>query len=125
MLGIINIAVVIQASTPALVLASQSVTRAGVLHAAGLRFEQRPAQIDEAAVKDSLRGEGADECALTLAGLKAARIRDPDALVIGADQLLVCESEWFDKPPDPIAARSVSAQPRASTDWPCRVMRIA
>ncbi len=27
-------------------------------------------------------------------------MRDPDALVIGADQLLVCEGAWFDKPRD-------------------------
>ena len=40
------------------------------------------------------------EAALTLAGLKAARVRDPDPVVIGADQILVCEGEWFDKPAD-------------------------
>ena len=35
-----------------------------------------------------------------LAELKARRMaqRAPDALVIGADQLLVCEDRWFDKP---------------------------
>lgn len=97
----------IQAATPALVLASQSEARAAVLRAAGLRFEQRPARIDEAAIKAAARADGADaaECALALAGLKATRVRDPDAFVIGADQLLVCEGEWFDKPPDHAVAR--------------------
>ena len=26
--------------------------------------------------------------------------RHPDALVIGADQILVCDGQWFDKPED-------------------------
>ncbi len=89
-----------------LILASQSAARAAVMRAAGLVFEQRPARIDEAAIKESLRDAGPDECALTLAGLKAARIRVPDALVIGADQLLVCDGEWFDKPADRADARA-------------------
>jgi septum formation protein len=99
---------VIQAATPTLVLASQSAARASALRAAGLRFEQRPARIDEDAIKAGARAEGvaADECALALAGLKAARVRDPDALVIGADQLLVCEGASFDKPRDRAAARA-------------------
>ncbi len=96
-----------QASAPPLVLASQSAARAALLEAAGLRFEARPARVDEAAVKQACRAEGADaaETALTLAALKARRIRDPDALVIGADQLLVCGGAWFDKPEDLGGAR--------------------
>lgn len=96
-----------QASGPPLVLASQSAARAALLEAAGLRFEARPARVDEAAVKQACRAEGADaaETALTLAGLKARRIRDPQALVIGADQLLVCGDAWFDKPEDRGGAR--------------------
>ncbi len=90
----------IQAPFPPLVLASQSATRAALLAAAGLRFEARPARVDEAAIKQACRAEGlgAADAALTLAGLKAERIRDPDAMVIGADQLLVCGETWFDKP---------------------------
>lgn len=89
-----------------MILASQSTARAAVLRAAGLVFEQRPARIDEAAIKESLRESGPDECALTLAGLKAARIRSEDDLVVGADQLLVCGDEWFDKPSSLNAART-------------------
>lgn len=89
-----------------MILASQSVARAAVLRAAGLPFEQRPARIDEAAIKESHAGGDPAECALALAGFKAARIRAPDTLVIGADQLLVCDGEWFDKPPDLAAARA-------------------
>ena len=98
----------LQADAPTLILASQSTARAALLHAAGLRFEARPARIDEAAIKDACRAEGLDpaDAALTLADLKAQRIRDPDTLVIGADQLLVCDGAWFDKPADAAAARA-------------------
>lgn len=88
-----------------MILASQSTARAALLRSAGLVFEQRPARIDEAAVKESFQGGSADECTLTLAGLKAARIRAPDTVVIGADQLLVCADDWFDKPADLPGAR--------------------
>ena len=42
-----------------------------------------------------------------LADLKARRVarRQPEALVIGADQILVCDGAWFDKPADVAAAR--------------------
>ena len=98
----------IQASSPPLILASQSTARAALLTAAGLRFEARPARIDESAIKQACRAEGIDaaDTALTLAGLKAERIRDPDAMVIGADQLLVCGEAWFDKPADIDGARA-------------------
>jgi septum formation protein len=68
----------------------------------------RPAAIDEAEIKRTACDEGAgpDQTALLLADLKARQIRDPDAIVIGADQLLVCEGRWFDKPPDMMAART-------------------
>lgn len=89
-----------QAELPRLILASASAARRALLEGAGLRAEARPAAVDEAAVKRSAQAEGAgpDEAALLLAELKARRVRDPDALVIGADQILVCEGRWFDKP---------------------------
>lgn len=91
----------IQRDQPELILASASPTRADLLRAAGLRFTQLDAAIDEAAVKAAGRAEGAgaDETALLLADLKAQRIarRRPEALVIGADQILVFEGRWFDK----------------------------
>lgn len=98
----------IQAPAPPLILASQSTARAALLTAAGLRFEVRPARVDEAAVKQACRAEGAAaaDTTLTLAGLKARRIRDPEALIIGADQILVCGETWFDKPADLDGART-------------------
>ncbi len=83
-----------------LILASQSPTRAALLQGAGIAFEARPAAIDEDAVKRAAYadGSGPDDAALMLASLKARRIREPGATVIGADQILVCEGDWFDKP---------------------------
>jgi septum formation protein len=93
-----------------LILASQSRFRAGLLAAAGVAVETMPAHVDEAEVKAAARAEGtsAEDTALLLASLKAERIarRHPDALVIGGDQMLVCEGTWFDKPPDMAAARA-------------------
>ena len=99
---------IMQAPGPPLVLASQSAARAALLAAAGLRFEARPARVDEAAVKQACRAEGASaaEAALTLAALKAQRVRDPEALVIGADQILTCGDAWFDKPDSLDGARA-------------------
>jgi septum formation protein len=91
-----------QSATPPLLLASASTTRRALLEAAGLRFETRPAHIDEAALKQAARAEGASaaETALLLAETKAKRVarQAPAALVIGCDQLLVCGDTWFDKP---------------------------
>ena len=96
--------------TPAaLVLASASPTRARLLEAAGLTPIIEPARLDEAAIKAALKAEGraAGDCAGALAEAKAMRVaaRRPGALVLGADQLLVCDGRWFDKPADRTAAR--------------------
>ena len=96
--------------TARLILASGLATRAALLSAAGLAFEARPPAIDEDEVKRGARGEGvsADDTAVLLAEMKASRIARsvPDAIVIGADQLLVCEDRWFDKPPTMTDARA-------------------
>jgi septum formation protein len=100
----------LQAVSPTLILASASTARASLLQAAGLAFEVRPARIDEAETRGNARAEGAsaENTALLLAGLKAHLIArlDPEALVIGCDQLLVCEDRWFDKPADIAEARA-------------------
>ena len=48
----------LQRPTPCLILASASASRRALLTAAGLKFEMRPADIDEAAVKQSRASEG-------------------------------------------------------------------
>ncbi len=87
---------------PPLILASGSAARRALLQAAGLDFIAQPAPVDEAGIKRRLQAEGADpdEVALALATEKARHIAAPGAVVIGADQLLVCNGEWFDKPAD-------------------------
>ncbi len=99
----------LQRAAPRLILASASASRRALLAAAGLSFEVRPADIDEAEVKRTARAGGASaaEAATLLATLKAQHVAElaPDALVIGADQILVCEGIWFDKPHDVAVAR--------------------
>ncbi len=100
----------LQRTPPELVLASASSARRTLLEAAGLVFTIAPAAIDEAAIRDAARAEGAEatEAALRLAELKAERVarRRPDALVIAADQILVCDGTWYDKPANLVAARA-------------------
>ncbi|MGE4063918.1 MAG: Maf family protein [Rhodospirillaceae bacterium] len=93
-----------------LILASASKSRANLMRAAGLSFEVVPAHVDEDSIKLAMKAEGASaaDCAVALAEFKAGTIsqRYPEALVIGADQMLECEGVWFDKPTDMAGARN-------------------
>jgi septum formation protein len=84
-----------------LVLASSSGVRARLLEAAGVSFEIVPARVDEEAVKSSLIAEDASprDIADALSELKALRVSasQPDALVLGADQVLAFEGEIVSK----------------------------
>ena len=93
---------------PRLVLASGSATRRALMEAAGLVFDVVAPEVDEGVIKAAMRAEGEspEATALALADAKAAWIPDEDALVIGADQILVCEGEWFGKPRDMAGARA-------------------
>lgn len=101
------------------VLASASRTRAVMLEQAGVPVICHPAAVDEDEVKRSFRAEGfpVEAAAEALAELKAKRVtgRHPGALVIGADQMLECEGEWFDKPADGAAARGQLLRLRGRT----------
>jgi septum formation protein len=98
----------LQAEAPALVLASASAARRALLEGAGVTFATRPASLDEAHIKRVSRAAGANasDAALSLAFAKAAALGDINALVIGADQILVCDGAWFDKPADLAQARA-------------------
>jgi septum formation protein len=91
-----------QKPDPPLILASSSSARRRLLERAGLVFQAVPAAVDEAAIKASAQAEGIPpgDAAMLLAEAKAERVarRHPEALVLGCDQLLVCEGRWFDKP---------------------------
>ena len=92
-----------------IILASASAARAALLRAAGVEFGVVPAAINEGSLKRESRCAGASAigCAAALAAAKAIVVsrRHPEALVIGADQLLVMGDVWFDKPADVAAAR--------------------
>ena len=99
-----------EAGGASLVLASAAEVRAALLRAAGLSFTVEPARVDEGAIKRAMRAEDPDgeATARALAALKACRVSAlrPGARVVGADQLLVCEGAWFDKPVDMADARA-------------------
>ena len=92
-----------------IVLASSSPTRAAMLERAGLAVEIDRPRVDEDEIKRSMRAEGFDAAAAaeTLAEQKARSVarRHAGALVVGADQILECGDQSFDKPADIAAAR--------------------
>jgi septum formation protein len=85
-----------------LVLASQSQVRGKMLAAAGLRFEIRPANIDERAVETEAGIADAAAAARLLARVKAQAVsaQRPGQLVLGADQTLARGATRFSKPSD-------------------------
>lgn len=85
-------------------LASASPARKAVLERAGVSFQVHPARVDEDELKHSLKAEGlpARNIAEALAEAKAVKVsqRLPNDLVLGGDQILVCNGVMFDKPRD-------------------------
>jgi septum formation protein len=80
-----------------LILASASATRAQILERAGVAFAVHPAAVDEETVKSSSAGGHA--VAEMLAEMKALRVSasHADALVLGADQVLICQGRVLSK----------------------------
>lgn len=87
---------------PRLILASGSAARARLLTSAGLAIEIVPSSVDEDEIKRANEGIAVEQLAMILARAKAAEVamRNPDALTIGADQILDCGGARFDKPKD-------------------------
>ena len=83
-----------------LVLASKSDVRGEMLAAVGLRFEIRPAQIDERALATKAGTNDAAAIARILARAKADAVARsvPGRLVLGADQTLARGATLFGKP---------------------------
>ncbi len=79
-----------------LTLASGSQVRAALMRGAGLEFDIAVSGVDEEAIKARHRGSP-DALVLKLAEAKARAIAR-DGLVVGADQILMCEGALFDKP---------------------------
>ena len=93
-----------------LILASQSAARRRMLADAGLKFEIEPSGIDEEKLKDvliELSGSLPETVAKGLALAKASEVslRNPDAYVIGTDQVLSLGQDIFSKASDMQGAR--------------------
>ena len=84
-----------------IILASESSARKNLLQQAGVDFKCVAARIDEDAIKNSLQSEGAkpNEIVDTLAEYKALRVANnfPNDIVIGSDQILVCNNVILSK----------------------------
>ena len=83
-----------------LILASKSKARAAVLKAAGLEFVQVGSGVDEDALKDGLRAEGASVAkqADLLAETKALKVSiSHQGIVLGCDQMLDLDGVGLDK----------------------------
>ena len=103
---------------PDIILASASQSRRKLLEAAGVTFRAMGAGVDEDAIKQGHpSGAGYGELAVRLATHKALSLarRHPDALVIGADQILVFDGEAFDKPDSVETARRQLLKLRGGT----------
>ena len=109
----------VDANASPLVLASASLFRRRMLEAAGLGFTVVVPDVDEAAVKSRLLRSGASikEIAQGLAVAKAEDVSAhlPNALVIGADQVLACGAEMFNKPASVAEAREQLVRLRGKT----------
>jgi septum formation protein len=103
---------VAESSSRDLVLASTSPFRRRMLEAAGVAFRVVPPEVDEAAIKMGLTSDSAKLVrpqavaeALARAKAEAVSARIPEALVIGADQVLAFGDEVLCKPKDVSDAR--------------------
>src|SRR5260221_474728 len=95
---------------PAIVLASASPVRASLLRAAGIAITVQPASIDERMVEAPLIARNATPMmiAAELAAAKALAVSRtlPEALVVGADQVLDFDGARWTKPASRAAARA-------------------
>lgn len=90
---------------PEIILASGSSSRRSMLTAAGISFTAVTPDVDEDDLRSKMPRETAskgDAVAEHLAEHKALTVsaRHPDALVIGCDQVLLCEGRLFNKAVD-------------------------
>jgi len=89
------------------ILASASPRRRQLLDEAGIEFDVIESRVPE----QHVAGEPPRDYALRMAGDKARAVssRFPDAIVVGADTIVVCESQILEKPADANDARRMLA----------------
>ena len=101
------------AGTP-IILASASASRRALLDGARISYSAQAAHIDEISIRSSCEAEGVSpgDIAVILAEMKAQVVAQnrPDALIIGSDQILVCEGVVFGKPDTRQQARDILEQ---------------
>lgn len=80
-----------------IVLASTSVSRRGMLAAAGVPFEAVGSHVDEDAVKHAMAGAPVGDVAAALAAAKACAVsgRMPGRWVVGSDSMLALDGEGY------------------------------
>lgn len=112
-----------------IVLASASSSRADLLNNARVPFEVKPAGVDEQEIKERFSAQGATaiDTADALAELKATTVScaAPDHIVIGADQILDLDGQWFDKPKTMAEARSHLLSLRGRTHYLATAVVVA
>ena len=83
-----------------LILASGSQSRKQMLEEAGISFEVIKTDTDEDALKKEMHGLPFEQQVIKLATAKAINVSidNPNHVVIGGDQMCVCDSQVFDKP---------------------------
>jgi septum formation protein len=83
-----------------LILASGSQSRKQMLEEAGICFEVIKTDTDEDALKKEMHGLPFEQQVIKLATAKAINVSidNPNHVVIGGDQMCVCDSQVFDKP---------------------------
>ena len=101
-----------------LILASQSAIRLELLRNAGLKVRAVQPQVDETAIKARCRdaGNSTEQASVLLALAKSRGVssNEPNALVVGADQILDFEGDWLDKP---LRRTSCGVCPIIRTGW--------
>lgn len=104
-----------------LILASGSAARRTLLESAGLLIDVIPANIDEAKIRDAIVSSTANVEGSDIAGVLAAEkarlvsIDHPNALVIGADQVLTLGGKFFSKAENLAEAREILSMLRGRT----------
>mgnify|MGYP001026017398 FL=1 len=83
-----------------LILASGSQSRKQMLEVAGICFEVIKTDTDEDALKKEMHRLPFEQQVIKLASAKAINVSidNPNHVVIGGDQMCVCDSQVFDKP---------------------------
>lgn len=89
----------IESKLPPLILASQSTSRRNLLESAGVSFMSVSSDVDEYAIKQKHTGSVESLCLkLSQAKAEAVSLLYPYSYVLGADQVLDCNGQIFDKP---------------------------